>query len=1422
MPPDRGRPRRAAAAAAAAVAAAATAAAASPAPPPFGAPDGNLSSGSPGAAPGVCCSLCKMKVVAGDCAAAGGCLGGCWKPNSFCSWDQTRCNSQCKATWCTPPPADPGRPPPPPPPVSTAPRAVLWNRTGAGPRPSISIQGGDLYLSPSDVMLSDTALLPKVHKWALADGRQRWARTLPVATSQLQAMQVQPAVIADGSAYVLTARWPIGPNIAALDAATGALRWEVNSTQTLVPTPLTAGAGSVFFLNVTGWLTALHAANGTARWSFRVGSWDGGWDWAWTGPQLVGGRIFKPGQLQGDNYLFALDPLTGAEQWAMQCPTAAWQPSVAVGGGYAFIATTYYYHRVLGYSLPLGEPDGRIQGFDATGWDIPRNPQWNIDLPAALGQPVVWTEPDSGAVVVVFSACSRPPSEWFFWFPTRQALWTNCTVWAVDAAAAAQDTAAAVLWRHQFDELVAVSSITVASGAVFVSGSVFTEGSIPFPVNCSVSPTANSSSPLPDPNCTYPDWWPAECRPVNHTLPEECPWFACNGTFPDGLPNCTVHIPLPNLTLPGYQEPFLMALSAASGRQLWRQVVDHSNSAFHFIEPARNDFYGVNADGTVLVFGLNETVIALDVSLREPRSVQGRLAFILCSAAAALMCIAAGLAYLRSACGAREPDPAAEKARLLGPEGGGSDSESESSPNAPPAPPAALVAPAEQTAPIAAGGVRNPPGSGGSGGKAAATVAAAVEPRRISIPKCGEIVDSVSFPVAEPPKRQMLIAVGRTPGKVMVQLDGWGGAEVSSVRAACVDGRLRLRAGQLPWVPLPEDGVLLSRVRAVTRRSGASCDIPDSISLSGVPPKPRSPPREDQLVPEGEAQTLWQLRQYELLKELGRGGFGRVFLARWKGELVALKRVTCGNDRELRVALHEVRLLRALPAHPGLICVREAFSLRDCVYIAMHYHQQGDLADYISGYPAEVVAESEVLGCVAQLCAVLHHLHSLQPQVVHRDLKPANILVEQDPSGVHRFVVTDFGLARLVDKTYMNTHAGTMAFMAPEAFDGPYDTKVDIWSLGCIVYGTAMRRVRNCRVMCVHVGRKGFHQEISAAVRERGYSWLVVDLVRQMLQFSPNARPCAEEVLHRLHPDAPPSLRLGDPAVAIPSPPLSASPSPVASPPSDVCPSPPPRPCERRGSRSGSSGSRRAPPRERAACVIPAPSAAVVSGINDPDVPPSPPRGEGAAAGIAAVPLGLLRGIAPPQCAAAPPVGVLRGMTRCPRRGPASLPSSSPSSAPATPPDACPIPVRAPAALPALLPAAADTLHPTVAAPASPEDAQWRAPSPAEAEAISALPLGLLRGIRPRSGAPPPGFGSSQGSSSSDGGGIEASPERIPCSSVSSTLPPPAPSPPPAPAEQHADRGTRPYWAPADFGARVPPAAALAERPRLVAIRDSG
>jgi len=191
---------------------------------------------------------------------------------------------------------------------------------------------------------------------------------------------------------------------------------------------------------------------------------------------------------------------------------------------------------------------------------------------------------------------------------------------------------------------------------------------------------------------------------------------------------------------------------------------------------------------------------------------------------------------------------------------------------------------------------------------------------------------------------------------------------------------------------------------------------------------------------------------YRLLRELGRGGLGVVFLAvdTRLGRKVALKLLPASRvaDPEARARfLQEARAASALD-HPNICTVYDiGESPEGDPYIAMAYIEGERLADRIARGPLPL---REAVNFAIQAAGALAHAHG--HGVVHRDIKPANLIVT--PSG--GIVVVDFGLARLQGASTLTrpgTMPGTAAYMSPEQVEGrDVDHRADIWALGVVLY----------------------------------------------------------------------------------------------------------------------------------------------------------------------------------------------------------------------------------------------------------------------------------------------------------------------------------------------------------------------------------
>jgi tetratricopeptide (TPR) repeat protein/predicted Ser/Thr protein kinase len=201
-----------------------------------------------------------------------------------------------------------------------------------------------------------------------------------------------------------------------------------------------------------------------------------------------------------------------------------------------------------------------------------------------------------------------------------------------------------------------------------------------------------------------------------------------------------------------------------------------------------------------------------------------------------------------------------------------------------------------------------------------------------------------------------------------------------------------------------------------------------------------------------------QIGPYQVLRELGSGGMGVVYLAlqerpRRKVALKLLQRSSLRGEAEARFKL-EAELLGRLQ-HPGIAQVFESGSLGDDDnsprYIAMEYVEGTVLNAYAEGQNLDVESRIRLLEDIA---AAVHHAHLRS--VVHRDLKPDNILVGRDGQAK----VIDFGVARFLDheqtlQTQTGQIIGTLSYMSPEQVQGrldEIDATSDVYALGVVSY----------------------------------------------------------------------------------------------------------------------------------------------------------------------------------------------------------------------------------------------------------------------------------------------------------------------------------------------------------------------------------
>ena len=247
---------------------------------------------------------------------------------------------------------------------------------------------------------------------------------------------------------------------------------------------------------------------------------------------------------------------------------------------------------------------------------------------------------------------------------------------------------------------------------------------------------------------------------------------------------------------------------------------------------------------------------------------------------------------------------------------------------------------------------------------------------------------------------------------------------------------------------------------------------------------------------------------FELLKVLGKGSFGKVFLVRMllTGSVYAMKVLKKSEVVRRRQVAHtkaERRIMGGID-HPFIVALRFAFQTSDKLYMVTDFVRGGELFFHLK--KARVFPEPLVRFFGAELVCALGHLHSLD--IVYRDLKPENVLLDAD-GHIH---ITDFGLSKeeVSDPRGATTFCGTPEYLAPEMLlnrksRAGYGKGVDWWSLGTLLYemltGWPPFYDKNLRKMCEQILRSdlAFPADCTASPEAR-------DLIRGLLQRDPAKR----------------------------------------------------------------------------------------------------------------------------------------------------------------------------------------------------------------------------------------------------------------------------------------------------------------------------
>ena len=210
-------------------------------------------------------------------------------------------------------------------------------------------------------------------------------------------------------------------------------------------------------------------------------------------------------------------------------------------------------------------------------------------------------------------------------------------------------------------------------------------------------------------------------------------------------------------------------------------------------------------------------------------------------------------------------------------------------------------------------------------------------------------------------------------------------------------------------------------------------------------------------IPESAAKGLEheaKITDFEILKELGSGSFGNVYLVRHKETkaeyaIKAIDKRNKTNQEEKPYFRREVEVMYKIH-HPNVVKLFGHFEDNNYCYFIMEYISKGNVYNLLPTDKKKRLSTKVCASIIKDVISAVYFLHNMKPPIIHRDIKPENVLLSEGLVAK----LTDFGWSNYIQEDQKRTTVcGTPIYLAPEILEEKgHNEAVDIWCIGVLLF----------------------------------------------------------------------------------------------------------------------------------------------------------------------------------------------------------------------------------------------------------------------------------------------------------------------------------------------------------------------------------